>query len=828
MSTHPIARLISKHQKEGATSIKRHGKEVEVEYPPHRIAACMIMGDNVNREDLIRCVESLKRGGIDKLFIAFNGKTRRAYQWFWEHLGRIGLPFLVQKFGWEDDFAKARNQSFEMVPKDEFDWLIWIDSDDELVVETPELTEFFHNSKSEMNMQEWTDTFNLAGKNALTEMLESLDPYTQGVYLRYDYAFDPETSKVAVVQWRERILSTKVSWQWVFPVHEVVFSPANTQFARKHEVYIKHHRKVKETDSAARIRNRKIIAKSLKENPNHPRMQFYLGNEAMAEAEDAIDPNEKGRLAGAAILAYKRFLSNEVAQKEDLYMAAVRVGDLHLMRFDTDSAVDAYLNALKIIPDAPDAYIGLARAAMEAEDWKRCMSFCNIALKMETPVTPGVTTPLTHQYTPLLLRGMANQGLGNYADAQKDYLAAKEVYNPPNGMLEDRLTEIERKIAVTSQDKDLRKSLRGKRPEKSIAFVTAPIVEPWHPELEKYTGAGGAETAIMRLAPRFAADGWRTVVFGTPGDHRGIDEHGVEWWNSMEFLPNEEFSVLIASRTPEIFEAEIAAKKKLLWMHDVNVGPRLFPFLERIDTVVGLTNWHVNHMSHLYQTPISKFNIVPNGIELDLYYWGKRQESDDELRMIWSSSPDRGLGTLVSLWPAIKSMYPTARLDVFYGWNIIDKLIAKTKNPYYINLKQKILGNIAMLGGEEAGIHQHGRISQRELSTMQMAAHIWPYPTDFMETFCITAIEMQAAGVIPVTSDLAALSENVANKELLVKGWPLNRDYQTRWIKTLENVVEGGDEKQTQLQASGRAFAEQFSWDAAYTKWNDLFGRMSS
>lgn len=190
--------------------------------------------------------------------------------------------------------------------------------------------------------------------------------------------------------------------------------------------------------------------------------------------------------------------------------------------------------------------------------------------------------------------------------------------------------------------------------------------------------------------------------------------------------------------------------------------------------------------------------------------------------MIWSSSPDRGLGTLLALWPQIKSMYPSARLDIFYGWNIIDKLIQKNNSPYLRKLKEDILGNIAMLGGQEAGIYQRGRVPQKELADWQLNSHIWAYPTDFCETFCITAIEMQAAGVIPVASRLAALQETVANPELLIEGWPLNRDYQRRWLKVLEDVVEGTDEHQIELQLSGRRFAEQFSWDASYNQWQDL------
>ena len=793
--TRPETRKMIKDLKEGA---KLTGNGLQTEFEPDRIACCMILGDSYDINQVKKCVKSLKDAEVDKLFIAFNGKTRRALGWLWAYLSEIELPFLVQKFGWENDFSKARNQSFEMVPKDEFDWIMWIDSDDILVAEKP-----------------------------LREVLKSIDEYTQGVYLRYDYAVDPATNKTSIEQWRERIFTTKINWMWVYPVHEVVFSGAGTQFAKREGVYVRHQRNPGANDEVARKRNRQIISAWLAENPKHPRAQFYFANETMAEADTATDPVEKERWANAAILAFRRFLTNEEASNEDKYHAACRIGDLQLMIGEFQKAVDSYLTAVKVLPLWPEAFIGVAHAAMRLEDWERCRDFSNLALNLPAPITPAATTPLTYSYTPLYLRGVANENLLNFKESEADYKAAQAIWNPPNGMLDQAIERIERKVAVTSQDKDQRKSLRGKRPEKSIAFVTAPLVEPWHPLLEAESGAGGAETCIMRLAPRFAADGWRTVVFGTPGEHRGVDKNGVEWWESNEFLPNEEFKIVVASRVPEVFSSEVDAQQKYLWMHDVNLGPRPMPFLDRIDQIIGLTNWHVNHMSKLYGVKLDKFSVVPNGIELDLYKhlpphesWRLKTKNTDGIRFIWSSSPDRGLVTMLALWPHIKDMWPDARLDIFYGWNIIDRIIAKTGNYGLALLKEKVLNGIWNLGGEQGGIYQHGRVPQKELADWQLASDIWAYPTDFMETFCITAIEMQAAGVIPVTSSLAALKETVACKNLLVEGWPLNVDYQRRYLTTLRNVVESPNHQE--LIEIGRAHAEQFTWDRSYQKWLEL------
>ncbi len=768
-----------------------------------RVAAALIAGDGAPERELLACFKSLQDNGVAAIFVAYNGAGKFPIR---KVTKGIKIPVIVENFEWENDFSVARQQSFDMIPKDQFDWIMWIDSDD-----------LFHFEE---------------GENFDT-LVESLDEYSKGVYLRYDYAVEPETDVVVVVQWRERLLSTDVDWKWKWPIHEVCQGPPGTQYAQRKQAWLEHTRKSGD-DRGARERNRKIIAGAIKEEPNEPRYHFYFAGEAMAEADSLSPGPERNAVADAAILSYQRFLQMSSIQTDDLYLAATRIGDLHMMKGDPNSAINAWLEAIKIYPDWPDAYIGIAKACLEIGDYPRMKAFANVATMLPRPVTPASVESLNYGWTQHLLRGIASEEMGEFSNALDDYLYCLEIHDPPNGTLRDRIAHVKEIIESQGEtDEDhwsLRKSLRGTKKDKSIAFVTNPLPEHWHPELEKEFGAGGAETCIMRLAPRFAADGWRVAVFGTPGPvHRGVDSDGVEWWNSDEFLPNEEFSVLVGSRTPQIFRGDLAARKSLLWMHDVNVGPPLLEVADRPDLVVGLTMWHAQHMAKLYGIPADKLAVIPNGIEQDLY--NEKEETwlnINEPRFIWSSSPDRGLDTVLSLWPLIQNDYPNARLDIFYGWNIIDKII-QSNSQHSAGLeafKTQILGNIEWLGGEEGGIYQHGRVPQSELAKWQMSADFWPYPTDFMETFCITAVEMQAAGVIPITSDLAGLSETVALPWLRVDGWPKNSDYQTRWLRVLTSLLE--DTKPAQLlrdqaRRQGRKHAENFTWDKAYTAWNDVF-----
>jgi glycosyltransferase involved in cell wall biosynthesis len=59
----------------------------------------------------------------------------------------------------------------------------------------------------------------------------------------------------------------------------------------------------------------------------------------------------------------------------------------------------------------------------------------------------------------------------------------------------------------------------------------------------------------------------------------------------------------------------------------------------------------------------------------------------------------------------------------------------------------------------------HGLVEQRRMYEEVADAVVWLYPCDSLETFCITALEMLALGIFPVTRRYGALSETLADAE---------------------------------------------------------------
>lgn len=159
--------------------------------------------------------------------------------------------------------------------------------------------------------------------------------------------------------------------------------------------------------------------------------------------------------------------------------------------------------------------------------------------------------------------------------------------------------------------------------------------------------------------------------------------------------------------------------------------------------------------------------------------------------VIYASSYDRGLVTLLELWPEIRNRVPDCELNIFYGWNSFD--MVHKKNPEQMKWKW---GVIRMLNNlSELGVSEHGRVSHQELAEKFKEAKVWAYPTEFNEIHCITALKAQEAGCIPVTTGCYALKETVVNNKYTVECEDISTNTAKReeFVEAVVNALNDND-----------------------------------
>lgn len=183
-------------------------------------------------------------------------------------------------------------------------------------------------------------------------------------------------------------------------------------------------------------------------------------------------------------------------------------------------------------------------------------------------------------------------------------------------------------------------------------------------------------------------------------------------------------------------------------------------------------------------------------------------------KLFWGSSYDRGLQYLLYMWPDIKQNFPDAELHIAYGWNTFDKLAAG--NPERMQWKQSMETLM-----QQKDIFHYGRIGKEELKKLRGMCGIWAYSTDFKEINCITALDCQESGVVPVTMDLAALKETVKDG-IKVKGDIKDTKVQEEYLKELLSLM-GDRPRWKRLIIKGKKFAKEFAWSNIADKWIDYF-----
>lgn len=354
---------------------------------------------------------------------------------------------------------------------------------------------------------------------------------------------------------------------------------------------------------------------------------------------------------------------------------------------------------------------------------------------------------------------------------------------------------------------------------KLFVIFCGPGFENWTPDTYRRRGLGGSETAVVCTARELARLGWRVVVYA---EADGVWD-GVLYrhWSKIEDYGGGA-DYLLLWRSPVLLngikEGTKIAERVGLWVHDMTCGPDLTPAIaRRIDDIFYLSEWHRRHLIKNYpyllggsgltadelfavdtsevdpqETHVTreKFDAwlaqgpfpaadyprlvrMVNGID----HWpedGSDLVWADALgtqlitafdrnphRIMWASSPDRGLDEMLRYWPQIRREWPDAELHAFYGWETVEKWLASDER--LAAFKKAVMAKIEEGGGVD-GVHWHGRVSARKLREEWAKSGYFLYPAipdRIIETFCISVIEAQSAGCIPIVKDAGSLREVV-------------------------------------------------------------------
>lgn len=326
-----------------------------------------------------------------------------------------------------------------------------------------------------------------------------------------------------------------------------------------------------------------------------------------------------------------------------------------------------------------------------------------------------------------------------------------------------------------------------------MRIVFTPLLQgkPFNGNTIYKEGLGGSESAVVFLARSLAKRGHDVTVYAS-GQEGVVDDVEYCAGDRIGEVQNEPIDAYISSRWVDALALPQQAKVKALWLHDNLYQGWNCP--HAVNFVVTLSRFH--QMQFAYDgTPASLPQgviAIGNGIDTRLFIG---HEQRDRNRLIWTSNPDRGLYIAGRIFQRLRKRYPELELHVYgraavYGWG------PEAEVPY--------------MPDDLTNIFLHDPLPKKELARELMKSWIWFYPHHWAESFCIAALEAQAAGCVPLATPLAALNEVVQHGVTGV----LTNDFEAEFARLRE--TEGLWQA---LSEQGKAWAMQQDWDVRAEQW---------
>jgi glycosyltransferase involved in cell wall biosynthesis len=212
-------------------------------------------------------------------------------------------------------------------------------------------------------------------------------------------------------------------------------------------------------------------------------------------------------------------------------------------------------------------------------------------------------------------------------------------------------------------------------------------------------------------------------------------------------------------------------------------------------------------MQAIQAIPSEKLHVTRNGIRPERFPKNEVRPAKNPNKFVFPSSPDRGLDRAMRVLDKVRETYPDIELHVFYG---IEHLPKWGHQELHDKLKAMIV--------ERPWVKYHGATQQDELIRHYKDAAIWLHPCDFVESSCITAMEMVCAGVYPVTRRLGGLADTLGAAERQGMATLIDTDCVTEleYKNYIDATLKALQEKAWERVVMD---AEKLSWKAVAEEW---------
>ena len=584
-----------------------------------------------------------------------------------------------------------------------------------------------------------------------------------------------------------RILRMAARLRYRYKIHEVI-DTENTRNLKLENVFIyDEYSPYMTARTETRYRNDiRLLLEDLVDHPDDPRIIFYIA-ETYCRIEDYKNAEK-----------YYILRTNLTGDPVEIFLAYFGLGMLYnrCIKKPWKFSEEMYLSAFKAYPARSESLLEIAKHYHHLGIYKKTYECMKQAVQIPMPQDGHPVGYMTYrEEVPYLLIDSAIR-IGEIEYAKT--ITRKVISENPRNIQKFH-------NVLYALDHTANPNLKPSQTP-LLVIHDGHIVKYWTPKSAELVGSG-SEIMAMNLGKEFAELKYRVVLFGgfkqgnkdSQGTYDGVEYMDVSKYN--EFLRDTYVDVLLVSRVSDnlVFYDNIG--KVFLWLHDtLPIGEAFQTHAKKFKGVLCLSEWHKQFFCEEFKFPKGLVHVTGNAIDV------KRFEAKTQkipYKFIYSSSPDRGLDNLLEMFPRVHERYPKAELHIFGNEALLTRETLQTIADHdYIKL--------------------HGRVSQKKISREYLSSDVWLYPTEFKETYCITALEAQVSKVLCVCTDLAGLTGTGGSRGVLVKGKASTRKFQDEMLKKLFWVLDNSSVKKHLIEKAYN-WAQQQTLENLALNWHTGF-----
>lgn len=271
-------------------------------------------------------------------------------------------------------------------------------------------------------------------------------------------------------------------------------------------------------------------------------------------------------------------------------------------------------------------------------------------------------------------------------------------------------------------------------------------------------------------------------------------------------------------------------KLRIYHLHDLPNDPEASHLREqasrdRFDRIVFSSQWQYQQFRSELRLPLTEqCRVIETGVA-PIAWTEKSDPRTSPIRLIYTSTPHRGLELLVPVFESLYDLFPYIELDVYssfklYGWD--------SRDAQYEKLFDQCKAHPA--------IRYHGAVDQATVRAAYQDAHIFAYPSIWPETSCRCLIEAMMAGCLCVHPNLAALPDTSAGLTDAYDSDERPSVHMRRIAETLAQTIyalRNTDVWESTGLVNRRKLAHtvattRFGWPAVIRKWKTLLAELKA